>query len=846
VEDGKGAEPPDAHFDNRSEEAPLELLPREMKQAVRKLGQNPSFTVISVLTLALGIGANASIFTLVNSILLRPLPYPDQGRLVVPHFTAPGMGIEDVPYSESAYLIAANESRVFDQIGVYRQTALNLTGGSEPERVPALEATHEVLSLLGAVPMLGRLTTQEDDLPGSSQVAVLSYGLWQRRLGGDPSVIGRTLEVSGVAREIVGVLPESFRNPTREGEIYVPARFDRSEPDEGSFNFTGIARLRDGVTSAAVQADMERLIDLWPQRYSGLISRAMLDQIRMAPNVIPLKEQLTGDVSRALWILMAAVGLVLLIACSNVANLFLVRAEGRQREVAVRAAMGASGRDLARYFLAETLLLGSFAGAVGLLLAWGGTRILVAFGPESLPRLHEIGMEATTLLFTVGVSLLAGLLFGLVPVFKYRDPDMAAGLKEGGRGGSAGRERHRARNALVVAQMALALVLMVGAGLMLRSFQALRNVDPGFDPRGVLTLRLSLPESAYPDSDSRLAFHEQLLARIAALPGVIATGAASNIPMAGGVSNSGTWFEDFPTLPDRVPDVIESSRVTADYLETMGIRVQEGRSITRSDARDRADVVVVNQALAQKYWPGQSALGKRLTQDLDLEAGASAETRWKTIVGIVGDVRSLAMDREATPAIFFPLVEAVEESESRTPRSMAYVIRTPGEPTALLPPVRAAVWALDPNLPIADIRTMDSVVRDSMARTTFTMVLLGIAAVVALLLGTVGMYGVISYVVTQRTREMGIRLALGAEGGVVAGIVVRQGAVLAVIGIAVGLLGALALTRVLRALLFGISATDPLTFVGVPLALSGVALLASWLPARRASRTDPVEALRVE
>jgi len=824
----------------------MDSILREVRQLSRRLARSPSFTLVALFTLALGIGVNTAIFAVVNSVLIRPLPYPAQDELVVPHFTAPGMGIREVPYSEAAYLINAEESRVFDQIGVYRQTALNLTGGTEPERVSAIEATHEVLSILGAVPGLGRLTVLEDDLPGSPEVAVLSYGLWQRRFGGDPSAVGRTMEVNGVSREVVGVLPESFRFLTREADLFFPTRFDRADPDEGSFNYTGIARVRSGISGAAVRADMERLIALWPERYNGLITKAMLDQTGMAPNVIPLKKQVTGDVSRALWILMAAVGLVLLIACSNVANLFLVRAEGRQREVAVRTAMGASARDLVRHFLAESFSLGILGGTAGLFLAWAGTHALVRFGPESLPRLHEIGLDLASLGFTLGASLLAGLIFGLFPVLKYRKPDMNAGLKEGGRGGSLGRERHRARNTLVVFQVALALVLLVGSGLLLRSFQALRAVDPGFDPRGVLTFRLTLPPSAYPSSDSRMAFHGQLLETVGDLPGVVSGGAADNIPMGGGLSNSGTWFEDFPTLPDQVPDVIETSRVTAGYLETLRVGLLEGRTLTTFDARDRADVVVVNRALAEKYWPGQSPLGKRLTQDLDLDSGASADTRWKTVVGVVENVRSLAMELEPNPALFFPVVEAVDEEESRTPQSMAYVIRTSGEPTTLLPAVRQAVWDMDPNLPIAGIRTMESVVRDSMARMAFTMVLLGIAALVALLLGTVGIYGVISYVVTQRTREMGIRLALGAEGVAVTGMVLRQGAVLAGIGIAIGMGGALGLTRLMAALLFGVSATDPVTFLGVPPVLAGVALLASWFPARRAALTDPVEALRAE
>ncbi len=826
----------------------MESMTREFRQVFRKLTRSPSFTLVAVLTLALGIGANAAIFTVVHSILIRPLPYPDQNALVVPQHTAPGMGVTDVPHSEATYLIYAQENRVFQEIGVYRQDALNLTGGQEPERVPAVQATHEVLSILGAVPQVGRLTNEEDDLPGSPPVAILTQDLWQRRYGADPSVVGRTIQLNGVSHEVVGVLPAGFRFMRPEAEIFVPARFDRAEPDEGSFDMTGVARLRDGVTLEAVRSDMARMIRLMPERYSGAINQAMLDQIGFAPRVVTLKEATVGDVSRTLWIILSAVGFVLLIACANVANLFLVRAEGRQREVAVRTALGASGRDMARYFLTESLTLGLVGGIGGLLLAWAGTRALVAFGPENLPRVSEISMGLPAILFTLGISLLAGLLFGLVPVLKYRKPRMASGLKEGGRGGSAGKERHRVRNTLVVSQMAMALVLLVGSGLMIRSFQALRTVDPGFDPKGVLTLRITLPDASYPGAEDRVAFYERLQESLAGLTGVVGVGAGSGLPLAGGVNRSGTWFQDFPITADEVPDVIETNRVTAGFLETMGVRLLEGRTLDAFDARDRTGAVVVTRALAEHYWPGESALGKRLSQNSDVgRATAESDIPWQTIVGVVEDVRTVQMDQEPVPLLFFPLLQDIPDGGSdRTPNSMAWAIRTSGEPTALLPAIRQTVWAQDPNIPIADIRTMESMVRDSMARTSFSMALLVIAALVALLLGTVGIYGVISYVVTQRTREMGIRLALGAEEGLVAGMVLRQGGVLAGLGILIGLVGALGLTRLMEALLYGVSATDPLTFLAVPVVLGAVALLASWLPARRAARTDPVEALRAE
>ncbi len=826
----------------------MSALSGEFRQAFRKLTRSPSFTLVAVLTLALGIGANSAIFTVVNSILIRPLPFPAQDRLMAVNYTAPGMNVELVPHSEASYLITARENQVFESFGVYNNAALNLTGDQDPERVDALLVSQETLPLLGAIPQLGRLTVPEDHLPGAPEVVVLSHELWRRRYGGDPSIVGRTIQVNDAALEVVGVIRPGFAVGFEKAEIFSQLHFDPAAPNEGSFNTPGIGRLKPGVKMAAVDADMDRLIRLFPERFSGGVSLAMLEQIGFAPNVTPLKEQITGEVSRTLWIILAAVGLLFLLACSNVANLFLVRAEGRQREVAVRTALGASGGDLARYFLTESVALGLLGGLGGLSLAWAGTRGLVRFGPENLPRLAEIGMDAWTLLFTLAASFLASLLFGLFPVWKYRRPDMTSGLKEGGRGGSVGRERHRARNTLVVSQMALALVLLVGSGLMLRSFQALRKVDPGFSPERVLTLRIILPEASYPTPDSRVAFHDELLDRIASLPGVTAAGAGTDVPLGGGMNRSGTEVEEFPTPPGQVPHVIESHQITAGYMEALGMRLLEGRLLTPFDARERSGAVVVTRALAQQFWPHGGAIGKRLTQNTHhTEDGQiSEDTPWQTIVGVVDDVRTRSMEVEPLPVLYHPLIQAGPEDEVSTPQALAYVVKTAGEPASLLPAVRQAVWAQNADLPIADIMTMEDVVGDSMARTSFAMVLMGIASVVALLLGTVGVYGVISYVVTERTHELGIRMALGARAGAISRMVLRQGAILAGTGIAVGLAAALGVTRLMRTMLYEVSSTDPVTFAMVPMVLGVVALLASWLPARRAARTDPVEALRAE
>ncbi len=817
----------------------MDATTHQMRHIARRLLRSPGFTLISALTLAIGIGASTAIFSVVNSVLIQPLPYPDQDQLVVVAHTAPGIGLEEFEQSDATYFLYKEHNRVFDDIGIMGAVQVTLTGDGRPERLEGKLITAEVFPLLGAVPALGRVFAEADNLPDAPQVVVLTHGLWQRRYGSEPSMVGRTVEVNGISREVVGVLPAEFTFPEDDPELFLPFRLDRNNADPGSFNYRGIARLSAGVSMEDAASDLRRMVPLFPEEFPGGITLGMLEAAQFGPLLKPLKTQVVGEVERVLWVLLGTVGIVLLIACANVANLFLVRAEGRQKEVAVRTALGAGRRHLVREWLGESVALGLLGGAAGLLLAFIGTRVLVALGPENLPRLNEIGVDGWVLSFAVLVSILAGLLFGVIPLLKYVRPDLVPALKESGRGSSLGKERHRARNVLVVSQMAMALILLVGSGLMLRSFHALRSVDPGFDPEGVLTLRISLPAAEYEDVEGVMAFHDQLRDRLSAISGVESVGAATALPMGGGQSHNGTWFEDFPLPTDGVPDILTTTRVTEGYFETMGIDLYSGRYLDRFDKLERTGVLLVNRTLAAHYWPGESAIGKRLTQN-------GPDLPWQTIVGVVDDVRIDGADQEVPPAIYFPIIATGAGEDEFVNRSLTYVVRTTGAPTSLLPAVREAVWAMDARLPLAQVRTMEQVVARSMTRTSFTLALLGIAAVVALFLGTIGIYGVISYVVSQRTREIGVRLAVGAEQGDVSRMVLGKGLVLAGTGMGIGLLGAIGITWVMEALLFGVSAIDPLTYGIVSLLLTTVGLAACYFPARRASLVDPVEALRYE
>jgi predicted permease len=802
------------------------------------------FTLVSVVTLSLGIGATAAIFSVVNGVLLKPLPFDEPEGLVGVWHEAPGLGFDLLNQAPSFHFTYREESRVFEDVGMWANNQVTITGVGEPERVPGMRVTDGTLSLLRVKPVLGRIFTAEDDTSGSAETVILGHGYWQRRFGGDSGVIGRALDINGRPTEIIGVLPADFRFLRWDPAVFLPFQFDRSELFIGNFSYQGIARLKEGATIEQANADMVRMIPLVIERFpfpSGL-NAGMLKEARFGPNVRPLMEDVVGDVGNSLWVLLGTVGIVLLIACANVANLFLVRAEGRQRELALRTALGADRARVAKELLGESITLGILGGIAGLGVAYGAIRLLLALAPETLPRLEEIGIDGSVLAFTLFISLAAGLFFGLVPAFKFTRSNVAGALKEGGRGSSDGRERQRARGALVVAQMALALVLLVGSGLMIRSFQALRRVDPGFvGPSEVLTFRISIPEAQIADESQVPLAHEEILRKIEEIPGVSSVGLSSSITMDGDNSNDPIFIEEFPVPGDQLPPIRRFKWISPGYFETMGSPIVAGRSITWDDVRLRAPIVIVTENFAREFWKSpEAALGKRIR--------VNPRDKWREIVGVAGDVHDDGVDQKVTAVMHWPMsVGDFWDEIGFAQRNMAYAVRASrvGD-VSFLKEIREAVWSLNPNVPIADVQTLQEILDESMSRTSFTLVMLAIAAAMALLIGAVGLYGVIAYGVTQRTREIGVRMALGASTRDVSAMFLRHAALLSGIGIAIGLAAAFGLTRLMSSLLFDVSPVDPLTYGFVSMVLAGVALLSSYIPARRAWAVAPTEALHWE
>lgn len=822
----------------------MDTLRHQLRITLRMLLKAPLFSAVAILTLAVGIGSNAAIFSVVNGVLLKPLPFPDPESLVGIWHTAPGLGFDEVNQSPAFHFTYLDESRTFESVGMWDNGSVSVTGLAEPEQVASMNVTWQILPMLGIDPLLGRRFSEEDDTPGTPETVVLGHGYWQRRFGGAPDVVGRTLTINGVTREIISVLPEDTRFLSYDPDVYLPFRFDRTRVFVGNFSYQAIGRLRPDASVASANADVERMVPMAVERYPGGVTMGMLEQARFGALVRPLKQDVVGDVGNVLWVLLGTVAMVLLIACANVANLFLVRAEGRQREMAVRTAMGAGRGDLTGQLLLESVVLGAAAGVVGLGLAAAGLKLLVTMGPESIPRLSEIGVDARVLAFTFVVSVLAGVLFGLFPALRLGMPNLVGILKEGGRGGSAGRERHVARNTLVVAQMALALVLLTGSGLMVRSFQALRAVDPGFTaPEEVLTFRVSIPSAEMEDPALAAQTHQEMLRAVHALPGVASASITSSVTMDGYDSNDPLESEARPVAGDQIPPLRRYKFVGAGTFATLGNRMLAGRDLTWADIDQRAKVVIVTENLAREEWGDPaSAVGQRVRQAF----GEGREGPWYEVVGVAADIRDNGIGRDPVATVYWPQVmEEFYDAPVFTSRSMAYAVRTASvSPTSLLPSVREAVWSVNPNVPLAQVRTLDEIAQGSMAQTSFTLVMLAIAAGVALFLGAVGIYGVISYVVSQRTREIGVRMAMGAESADVSRMVLKQAGALAGLGVLVGLGAAAALTRLMASLLYGVSPLDPVTFGSVAIALSAIALLASWIPAWRASRVDPVVALR--
>jgi len=816
----------------------------QLKHVLRRMMRSPMFTAITLVTLAVGIGANTAIFSVVNGVLLKPLPYPDPDRLVGVWQTALGINIPELNASPATYFTYREEGRTFKDIGIWQGDSVSVTGMAEPEQVDAVAVTDGVLPILGVQPVLGRWFTRKDDSPGTPDTVVLTYGYWQRRFGRDASVIGRRIVVDGRPREVIGVLPQTFRFINRSPALILPLRLNRSEVFIGNFSYMAVARLNPGTTITQANADVARMLPIMAGKFPPApgMSLKMFESARLAPFVRPLKQDVVGDIGKVLWVLMGTVGIVLFIACANVANLLLVRAEGRQHELAIRAALGAGRSQIARELLFESVALGVIGGGLGLALASAALRLLTIMGPTNLPRLDEIAIDPPVLLFALGISFLVGLLFGLAPVFKYAGPRLGTALREGGRGSSEGRERHRARSVLVVVQVSLALVLLISSGLMIRTFQALKQVQPGFTrPHEILTLRVSIPEAQVPKPEQAVRMNNNILEKIAAIPGVTSIGLSNSITMDGANNNDPVFAEDHVYAEGQIPPIRRFKFIAPGFFKTMGNPMVAGRDVTWTDIYENRPVVLVSENLARELWrnPG-AALGKRIRE--------SPKSTWREVIGVAGNERDDGADQKAPAIVYWPMmVKNFWSMPVMMHRTMAFAIRSPRTGSAgFLDEIRRSVWSVNPNLPLAQVRSVKEIYDRSMARTSFTLVMLALAAAMALLLGLVGIYGVISYSVSQRTREIGIRMALGAGHGTIRQMFVRNGLVLAAIGVGCGLVAAAAVTRLMSALLFEVSPLDPVTYCAVSIVLVGAAFLASYVPARRATVIDPADALRAE
>ncbi len=811
-----------------------------MKQILRRLLRSPVFTVLTLVTLAIGIGANSAIFTVIEGVLLRPLPYPEPDRLVGVWLTAPGINLEEVNASPSMYFVYSEQSRTFEQMGVWGYGSVSVTGTAEPEEVDTVRVTPEILPIMGVQPVFGRLFNKADDTPGSPETVVLTYSYWQRRLGGDREVVGKRLMLDGKPTEVIGVLPEGFRFMDTRAQMIVPMRLDRNEAHLGNFSYQGIARLKPGVTLDQANADVERMMQIELSTFPPPpgFSTDIFQSARMAPNLHPLKQDVVGDVGTVLWVLTGTIGLVLLIACANVANLLLVRADGRSHELTIRAALGAGRGRIARELLGESVLLSLGGGMLGIGVAYGALRLLLWLEPSGLPRLRDIAIDAPVLGFTLAVSLVAGLLFGLIPVFKYARPQLGVSLRAGGRSVSQSREQHRTRGLLVVVQVALALVLLVGSGLMIRTFQALRNVHPGFvKPDAVQIVHVSVPG----EPEEVIRKQQAIAERLQALPGVESVGVSNSVMLDYERSMDPIYAEDHAYRDGEIAPLRIYRWIGPGYFKTLGTPLIAGRDLEWADVLNRRKVILISANLAKEYWGNPAAaIGKRVRE------GPQGE--WREIIGVMADEHGDGLDKPAPTVAYWPmLVENVWGDHVQVRHGVVFTLRSDrAGQEAFLKEVRAAIWSVNSNLPVSGEQTLGFIYRRSMARTSFTLVMLGIASAMALLLGVIGIYGVISYSVSQRTREIGIRMALGAREAELKTMFVRHGLLLAGIGAACGLVAAGVLMRVLSGLLFGVHPLDPVTYGAVTVGLVAAAMVASYVPARRVTKVDPVEALRNE
>ena len=809
----------------------MENLLQDIRYSIRALLGKPGFAVVAVITLALGVGANTAIFSVVNSVLIRPLSFDEADRImsIGPVYQDKGQGPGYNSYPNFADW--RDQTRGFEKMAAFRSRGFVITGDDEPERIDGARVTADFFSVLRVQPRLGRAFTFEEEKAGGPPTVVLSYELWQRRFGGNANILEQTVMLDGRSYTIIGILPEGLEFPLLgKTDVWTSVGLDGGSLQERGAQMYGvIGRLKTDVSLDEAQTDVSTIATRLAEQYP--------EQIKETPiGVVALQEQLVQSVRPSLLILLGAVGLVLLIACANVANLLLVRASLREKEMAIRAALGASRWRIIRQLLTESFFLAVASAAVGLLLSMWGIDLLRAFGPDNIPRLDEIRIDGRALAFTVCITLLTGLIFGLAPALQASKLDLNESLKEGARLSSAGAARGRLRRWLVISEVAMAMVLLVGAGLLIKSFYRLQQVDPGFNPQGVLTLRVALPRARYAEDDQVTAFFDQTLKGIKELPGVESAASVSFSPMSNATFFLGFSVEGWPPLnPADLPPV-QFRTVSPDYFSAMQIPLNRGRRFTEADKKQSPPVVIINQELARRYFPGEDPVGKRLSLRASL---GEDEPLWRQIAGVVGDIKHFGLDAEVRPEIYVPYAQLPTSA-------MTLVVRTASDPASLTDAVKNRIKAVDKDQPVSSVATMESYVSRSVAGRRFSMVLLMGFAAVALLLAAVGVYGVMSYTVAERTREIGIRVALGARRTDIFKLVVGQAARLTVLGLAAGLTGAFALTRLMEGLLFGVTATDPLIFVTVPFVLAAVALVASYIPARRATKVDPMIALRYE
>jgi len=815
-------------------------LLQDIRYSVRALKRTPAFTAASVIVLALGIGASTSIFTVVNAVLLRPLPYLESDRLVMLWETNPRFKIagDALPVTPGSFMDWREENSSFDQVAAFGSSQLNLSGGGEPERVACATVSANFFELMRVAPRLGRAFTGDDEKAGASRVAVISYALWQRRLAGAADAIGKTLTLDGESYSIAGVAPEGFQFP-RAGELPystgVTTNTDVWKPvtltDEfisrkrANHQLSVLARLKTGVALDQARTDMKAI--------AARAEQNIADSKGIGVRLVPLAEQVVGNVRTGLLVLAGAIGLVMLIACANVANLMLARAAARTKEIAIRAALGASRFRIVRHLATEAMLVGLAGGLAGLLLSLSGVKGLVALAGSNLPRTNEIAVDFRVVAVTFGMALLSSVLFGLLPAIGASKVNLSQSLKQGTTT-SGTFHRNRLRGALVVAEIAISLVLLIGSGLMIKSLARVLAVDPGFKPDNTLTLRIALAGSKYPNASQQIAFFQDVNRRVAAIPGMQSAGLISAAPLGGGLYAGGFSIESQAAASDAQDQTADRRMISPEYFNALGVPLIEGRAFSDRDDQNSLGVAIVSESLARRFLPNEDAIGKRI------KLGGRDSTRpWLSIVGVAGDVRDTALESDARPCVYVPYPQFAGSS-------MTLVARSAVDPKSLVTAIREEVWAVDKDQPITDVKTMSAYVADSVAPRRSNAILLGAFAAVALVLASVGVYGVIAYSVTRRVREIGIRIALGAESGDVIKLIVGRGLALVIAGVVIGLAGALALTRVMSSLLYGVKPTDPVAFTFVTLLLIGVSVLASYIPARRATKIDPMGALRNE